>query len=73
MVDSQFMSINKVPFNDLPYVIGKSTLYRWEQAGKHPGMFKRIGGRVLVDLVQLTKLLKDGEPNHFNLKRSLTP
>ena len=63
MVESQFMSINKVPFSDLPYIIGKSTLYRWEQSGKYSGMFKRVGGRVLIDLTQLIHLLENGEPN----------
>lgn len=59
MVESQFISISKIPYDKLPMKVGQSTIYRWQS--RYPDMFKRIGGKVFVDMVRLINLLRDGE------------
>ena len=57
----EFINVNKVDFEKLPHAIAKSTLYRWTK--KYPEMFKRIGGRVFVNVEKLNTLLTNGESN----------
>jgi len=62
-METQFVTINKVKFDTLPVELGKSTLYRWNKNNIHPELFKRIGGRILVDINKLNSLLENGEVN----------
>ena len=55
----QFISITQINYDDLPIKVGKSTIYRWRS--KYPEMFKKIGGKVFVDMVRLVNLLTNGE------------
>ena len=55
----QFISITQINYDDLPIKVGKSTIYRWRS--KYPEMFKKIGGKVFVDMVRLINLLTYGE------------
>lgn len=58
----QFIIISQIALEKLPgKEISISTIYRWCRKNKYPNMFKRIGGRVLVDIIELQRLLTEGE------------
>jgi hypothetical protein len=57
----QYVQINKVDSNMLPRYIAKSTLYKWQRENRYPNMFKRIGGKVLINIIALINLLEYGE------------
>jgi hypothetical protein len=54
-----FISISQIDYDSLPIKVGKSTIYRWQS--RYPDMFKKVGGKVFVDMVRLTNLLTNGE------------
>ncbi len=57
----EFITINSVDVSTLPCNISRATLYKWNEAGKYPHLFKKVGGRVFVKITALVDLLERGE------------
>jgi hypothetical protein len=55
----QFVSIKQIDNINLPIKVGKSTIYRWRS--RYPELFKKVGGKVFVDLNALINLMVKGE------------
>lgn len=56
-----YIQISELETDKLPIPVKKTTLYSWAQKKRYPGMFKKICGKVLVNVEKLTKLLEDGD------------
>jgi hypothetical protein len=55
----QFVSIKQIDNINLPIKVGKSTIYRWRS--RYPELFKKVGGKVFVDINALINLMVKGE------------
>jgi len=55
----QFVSIKQIDNMDLPIKVGKSTIYRWRS--RYPELFKKVGGKVFVDVNALIDFMLKGE------------
>jgi hypothetical protein len=55
----EFISITEIDNNTLPIKVGKSTIYRWRS--RYPELFKKVGGKVFVNIQELINLMEKGE------------
>ncbi len=61
MSKHRFISIDEFSLQEHGIPFRRSTLYKWRSIGKHPQLFRRVGGRVLLDLEAWHQLLEAGE------------
>lgn len=53
---NKYLRVSKIP-KDFPF--SKSTLHMWASEGKFPGLFKKFGRNLFIDLEEFEKLFVD--------------
>jgi predicted site-specific integrase-resolvase len=56
-----FIRVSELKTEELPYKFSKSTIYSWARRGKFPGVFRKVSGKLLVNVEELQAALEKQE------------